>query len=173
MTDYQIWSLVIGGLTAVGTVGAVVTSLWLSFRSRKAFEILSVEAVFNHTINADKQMVNTENLLVVTIKNMMDFPMHVKGLRLNYSRTKKKKALSGKTGHGLFFDKMPIIPPHSQYPVYADIFEDQEPECFNANRIVTCEVVTNFGEKSIRIPSDWQSRIYEVLTKKEALKESA
>lgn len=80
--EMDFWSFIFNGFTAVGTVGAVIISLWLS-RPKKRFDIHKIEARAEHSLVGNRVERAQEGNLVLDIENCSEFQMQVFDARIH------------------------------------------------------------------------------------------
>jgi hypothetical protein len=165
MTTFEIWQLVLGGFAAIGTVGAVILSLWLSFRKKPYFQIRDIQLLFERRVSGNGTLEEVGNFIIVKLENRMDAPMHVMQVGFDFGSKKPPKVATFRSGFSVGLDKI-FIPAHSQYDVTAQLPSNEEAISYGSGRTVTCRVTTNFGEKSKPLPEDWQARLFEELSNK-------
>lgn len=142
MTDYQLWSLVIGAFTALGTVGAVALSLWYNRPNKPRFKVLGVDSRVNMSVDKLGGKPTNEHFALIHIENLRDVQMQVFRAFIN----------QGGKGSGNEFSKN-FIPALSVYPVKLDL-NMYLLEPFEGSPRMTCNIVTSFGEVTYKLSED-------------------
>lgn len=87
MNSFEMWHLIFEGFTAIGTVGAVIVSLWLASPNRKRFVIKDFK--IRQIINEDK---SEECILFITFENRQIAQMEIYSLTMEFTQ---KENISG------------------------------------------------------------------------------
>ena len=162
-TAHQIISLVLDGFTAIGTVGAVIISLWLTVRKTPRFCIRDIQMARDITLD-DGKNTSEENFLIIKLENMLDTQMQVFEIAIQAKDISKNK--TGMTGCGVVIPlKQTFIPQRSIYNVRMPIQSDYEPGTFKKAQKIRCVISTSFGDQETKFPADWKDRLCEALEK--------
>jgi len=174
MTEFEIWSLVISGFAALGTVGAVIIALWATLHQRQRFKIkdIRVGAMYEAMDMTPNDHKLKEAYVYFLIENKQSVQFEVMEITLELSRSMEKSR------HGLSAVGLPVsmrgnfIPPHSQYEVKIDILDLDVPCAQNEISDVTCQIKTSAGDITLPFPDKWKKLLFMCL-KVEGKREAA
>ena len=138
----KIIELVFDGFTAIGTVGAVIISLWSVFHRKRKFEVKGFSVNCWENVSKLKK-----NCLSITFENLLEVPMELHAVELLFS-TKKMTAANR---HGWTL-KDEFVAPLSQYEMLLPLERGWAYSSLGLADTVTCEVRTSFGNKSVPFP---------------------
>ncbi|WP_425406846.1 hypothetical protein [Hwanghaeella sp.] len=170
MTDFEIWSLVIGAFSAIGTVGAVAIALWATLHRRKRFVVKDIR--INSTMefpngNTGEKPELTESSVLFLLENRQEFQFEV----FSASVTVHEVAANGRSGIGgsgfASSYRGVFIPAQSQYEVKLDALGHKMP--FLRQRVgkITCEIKTSAGDVVVPFPDGWKKRLLDNLVFKD------
>lgn len=81
-TDYQLWNFIFNAFTAIGTVGAVIISLYITVWPKKKFKIHDVSVGLEYKIkNYNPQL--AKSVLTFDIENKCDVQLQIFDVQLN------------------------------------------------------------------------------------------
>jgi hypothetical protein len=166
MTNYELLSLIISALSAIGTVGAVVIALWITLHQRKRFKINSVRV--SATMNLEKSdaqaMCLAEAKAHFLIENLQPFPIEVFSITISMVRSSKANK-DGPTGIGIG-EHLPkhIIPAQSQYEVDIGILDRKVGFPKDEVGKISCEINTSAGSQTIPFPEKWRPLLLKALS---------
>lgn len=144
--ELDTYRLILETLTAFGTVGAVIISLWMSRPNKPRFKVKAVDSRIDMSLNKSSQLRLHEHYLLVNIENLRDVQMQVFSVFLRIN----------KDGSGVELQNT-FIPALNSYNVKASFGKDSLPYTIDKKTKIICEVLTSFGDKAY------------TLTKKETL----
>ena len=166
MTEFEVWSLVISGFAAVGTVGAVIIALWATLHQRVRFKVKDIRVSSLQTVSKEGAVSPiTEAGIYFLIENKLPVQMEMMLGELTFSR-KTKKHPNPSMGIGLSL-RGQFIPAHSQYEVKFDLkgAEIDIPEDDIGN--IICTLKTSAGDETIKFPEKWRDTLFHCLKFKE------
>ena len=146
MNTYQIIELIINGLTALGTVGAVIVSLWLARPHWQRYTIkdVRVSCIINGADNSQK------SAMLIMLANHQNVPMEIQYIALRF-----RCDLSNSTSEKSWKCTQEFIPPLSQYEIKADIIQEWAPGLISKADEITLSLKTSLGDKTIKFPKNY------------------
>lgn len=135
--ELDTYQLILETLTAFGTVGAVIISLWMSRSNKPRFKIMAVDSRIDMALNKSSQLRLHEHYLLVNIENLRDVQMQVFSVFLRINRD----------GSGVELQNT-YIPALNSYNVKASFGKDSLPYTVDKKAKIICEVSTSFGDKA-------------------------
>lgn len=75
--ELDTYRLILETLTAFGTVGAVIISLWMSRPNKPRFKVKAADSRIDMALNKSSQLRLHEHYLLVNIENLRDVQMQV------------------------------------------------------------------------------------------------
>jgi len=136
------WELLYSGLTALGTVGAVIISLWLTLHKKQRFKVKETNVY--RRINADR---TEESYLGITFENLLEVQMEVHRVDLIFIKERgRQKSSIGWTCENEF------IAPLSQYEIRFPLHRSWAADSLRSANKIVCDIKTSFGNKTSHIP---------------------
>jgi len=154
MTTIELWNFIFSGLTAIGTVGAVVISLWLARPHWKRFTVKYVR-VSCMIKNADNSQ---ESALFLMIHNHQNVPMEIQHIALRF-RDKANNSVSEER----WKCEKEFIPPLSQYEIKADLKQNWAVGAIAKADEITVSIKTSLGDKTISFPEKYLAALVKSL----------
>ena len=111
MSEYEIISSVFGGLTAIGTVGAVVVTLWQSSVFRKTRVKLKIHEDMKREDLCDGEIVSTQVDTLYVIRNLNPREIKIVGYGFAFEKNKQVYYIQGQETNSILipaFDERPI-----------------------------------------------------------------
>jgi len=144
---------IISALTAIGTVGAVMLSLYLTVKDSKRFRIQKIEVY--RLIKQDKK---EESNLGVTFENLQNVQMEVISLELWFVN-KKNKSRSGSS----WKCRNEYIAPLSQAEIRFPLNKGWQAGSLRASDKTICIIKTSYGEARKEVSKRERSKLFDCL----------
>jgi hypothetical protein len=148
MTTIELWNLIFSGLTAIGTVGAVIISLWLARPHWKRFTVKYIHVSCMTTIKNSEH--SQEGALFLMIHNHQNVPMEIQyiALRFRYKENNRVSEQQWKC-------EKEFIPPLSQYEVKADLKQGWAVGAVAKADEITVSLKTSLGDQTVPFPEKY------------------
>ncbi|MDA0307523.1 MAG: hypothetical protein O2832_02225 [Proteobacteria bacterium] len=143
MAGQEIYKLVLDTLTAFGTAGAVIVTLWHTRPNKPRFKVLSVESRVDTIVDEAINLRIEKHYLLITIENLRDVPMQIFRVMIQ----------NGAVGTGNSLDQN-FIPALSSYAVELCFSDDTQRDFSKNIKTLTCEVKTSFGDKTYALSKE-------------------
>lgn len=174
--DYQFWNLILNAFTAIGTVGAVTISLYLTVWPKQKFKIHGVDVDVIYTGRTNNRPELDESNITFDIENKCDVQLHIFDVHIGYI-FKEGVKLENNIPHGLIlsFNKT-FIPAKSRYHAKTKIpIRDLPHGTMDKVKTIKLRLGTSFGEKTLDLPQEWMSNYTRAIEKpaEKPIKEAA
>lgn len=172
--DYHFWNLILNAFTAVGTVGAVIISLYLTVWPKQKFKIhdANVGLEYKHRHSETPEFIKSK--ITFDIENKCDVQLHVFDVHINYM-FKDGAELENNipSGHVISFTKC-FIPAKSRYHAATNLPHHNLPKgTMDKVKAIKLRLGTSFGEKTIDLPQEWMSNYTRAIEEQKTVKEAA
>lgn len=169
MTSYELWSLIVSALSAVGTIGAVAIALWATLHQRKRFKVkdIRVSGLVEKIGNVSEKPRFTEANAYFSIDNLQQFPLEVFSITISIVRA-PIRSVGGPTSIG-FVEELRgnFIPALSQYEIRIDILRRNVGFPKDEVGRISCEINTSAGTQVVAFPEKWKPLLLDVLSFKD------
>jgi|GEM_PF-7046600 len=164
--DYQFWNLILNAFTAIGTVGAVIISLYVTLWPKRKFKIHDVGVRLEMKVRKDNRPELMKSVITFDIENKCDVQMQVFDLHTHYVLGEKEERENcASSGHIISFTKC-FIPAKSRYNAATMIPHHTLPNgAMNGVKDIKLCLGTSFGEKTIDLPKKWISNYVRAIEK--------
>lgn len=149
----QEWNLIFDGFTAVGTVGAVVFSLWAMLHRNQKFKIKGFSINKFEHVHALKK-----SCLCIEFENLIEAQMEIKKVEIDFLK-KKEKSNSGKVWG--FQDE--IVAPLSHYELLIPLEREWVPNSLRSADETLITIKTSFGNRSMPFPTNLKKRLCDLM----------
>lgn len=153
MTSVDLYKLTLDTLTAIGTVGAVVFSLWAMLHRKQKFKIKDFSINKFEHVHALKK-----SCLGIEFENLIETQMEIKGVEIDFLK-KKEKSKSGKTWG--FKDE--IVAPLSHYELLIPLEREWVPDSLKSADETLITIKTSFGNRSMPFPKKLAKRLCDAM----------
>lgn len=151
MTTFQIWILIFSGFTAIGTVSAVIISLWVTLHRLTRFDVKGIRVY--RLIKADK---TEENTLFILFDNRQNIQMEILKVELAFNKDSKRR----ESRQDWTF-KNEFIPPLSQYEIKIPLHRAWAPDSLRKSDRIDLTIKTSFGNKTIPFPKKYKEGLFD------------
>lgn len=138
----EMWHLIFNGFTAIGTVGAVVISLWVTLYRKRKFAIrdFSIDK-FQHIHSFKK------SCLAVEFENFLETPMEIKSVDIEFIKKKEKS----RTVKGWTF-KDEYTAPLSHHELVIPLQKEWTAGSLRSSDEINIIIKTTFGSRALPFP---------------------